>query len=155
MKKLIILLFAVASCGMLQAQKDNTKGKGEKKVEVVTSDKTGWHKIGKMTASFKKEREVMVVSGADRFASIKIKAMDADIEITDLEVYYENDTKQDIEVRETIKAGTESRVIDLNGGERKLKKITFVYKTVPNSSNEKAELVVWGLKTNADKKDKK
>lgn len=163
MKKLIILLLAVASFTTLQAQnngndkekgkgKENSNGKGEKKVKVITNDKTGWQKIGKMTASFKKERDVMIVALADRFASIKIKAMDADIEITDLEVHYEKGDKQDIQVRELIKAGTESRVIDLDGGERSIKKITFVYKTVANANKEKAELVVWGLKTNTDKK---
>ena len=45
-------------------------------------------------------------------------------------------------------AGNESRVIDLNGGERSLKKIVFVYKTLPNQKAEKAEVAVWGLKTN-------
>ena len=147
MKKIIILLAAVFAFGTAQAQT-----KGEKKVEVVTSDKTGWHKIGEMTASFKKERDVMIVVGADRFAAIKIKATGADINITDLEVHYENGTKQDIIVRHTIKNGTESRVIDLDGGERKLKKIVFLYKTVANDASEKAELEVWGLKTNGGKK---
>ncbi len=148
MKKLIVLLAAILAFGSVQAQKNS----GEKKVEVVTSDKTGWHKIGEMTASFKKERDEMIVIGADRFAAIKIKATGADINITDLEVHYENGTKQDILVRQEIKNGTESRVIDLKGGERKLKKIVFVYKTIPNSANEKAELEVWGMKTNGGKK---
>jgi len=45
----------------------------------------------------------------------------------------------------------ESRVIDLNGGERNLKKIVFVYKTLPNRKDEKAHVEIWGLKTNTDK----
>lgn len=148
MKKVFILLTAVLLVGSLQAQKN----KGEKKVEIITSDKPGWQKIGQMTASFKKERDVMVIVGEDRFAALKIKATEADINITDMEVHYENGTSQEIKVRQEIKKGTESRLIDLNGGERKLKKITFVYKTIANGGNEKAELEVWGLKTNAGKK---
>jgi hypothetical protein len=47
-------------------------------------------------------------------------------------------------------AGNESRVINLNGGERSLKKIVFVYKTLPNQNKEKAEVAVWGLKINTN-----
>jgi hypothetical protein len=148
MKKLIIILLALtASYTNASAQK---KGKGEKEVNVVTSDKTGWHKIGEMVASFSKERDVMVVAGADRFAALKIKVTEADIKISDIEVYYENGTQEDINVRVDIKNGGESRVIDLKGGERSIKKIAFVYKTA-GGSTEKAHLEVWGLKTNAKK----
>ncbi len=147
MKNLLILLTIIASYGTVAAQK---KGKGEKKVVAVTSDKKGWHKIGEMTASFAKERDVMVVVGADKFAAIQIKVTNADINISDIEVFYENGSQEDIKVRSEIKNGGESRVIDLTGGERNLKKITFVYKTVGGSA-DKAQLEVWGLKTNSKK----
>ncbi len=152
MKKIMIALVAiVASLGSLSAQTNNTVQKrGEKEVDVVTSDKTGWQKIGEMTASFSKERDVMVVAGADRFASIKIKVTDADINITDIEVYYENGTQQKLNVRSQIKKGGESRVIDLNGSERSIKKIAFVYKTMGGSATN-ARLEVWGMKTNVVK----
>ena len=148
MKNLIIILIAVtASYGSICAQK---KGKGEKEVNVITSDKKGWHKIGEMVASFAKERDVMFVTGADKFAALKIKVTDADIKISDIEVYYENGTQEDINVRTDIKNGGKSRVINLKGGERQIKKIAFVYKTAGGSS-EKAHLEVWGLKTNSKK----
>jgi hypothetical protein len=67
--------------------------------------------------------------------------------LLDLEVYYESGDKQDIQVRSPLKAGMESRVIDLNGGERSLKRIVFVYKTLPNQKDEKAHVEIWGLKT--------
>ncbi|MDX2172462.1 MAG: DUF2541 family protein [Bacteroidota bacterium] len=148
MKKIMIVLLAiVASTGMISAQK---KGKGEKKVVAVTSDAKGWQKIGEMTASFAKERDVMVVVGADKFAAIQIKVTNADINISDIEVFYENGTQEDIKVRSEIKNGGQTRVIDLAGGERNLKKIAFVYKTAGGSA-DKAQLEVWGLKTNAKK----
>lgn len=148
MKKVFIFIAIVLFCGCLQAQ----KRKGEKKVEIVTSNKPGWQKIGQMTADFKKERDVMVITGEDRFAALKIKVTDADINITDMKVHYENGTSQKIKVSQEIKKGTESLLIDLDGGERKLKKITFIYKTIANSDHEKAELEVWGLKIDTGKK---
>ncbi|HET8962941.1 MAG TPA: hypothetical protein VFM99_03540 [Chitinophagales bacterium] len=149
MKKTAIigLLALTASFGTATAQETKT----DKSHELIISDKTGWHKIGELTADFKKGREEVMVMGADRFASIRFKVTDAPIDLTSLEIYYESGDKQDVKVNMMIKAPGESRTIDLNGGERDLKKIVFVYKTVPNHKDEKAHVEIWGMKTNADK----
>jgi hypothetical protein len=146
MKKiLMILILAVAGVyGTASAQK----------AAVVLSDKTGWHKIGETTVDFQKERDEISVMGADRFASIKFVVDKEPINLISLEVYYESGDKQDVKVNMPIKSPGESRVIDLNGGERTLKKIVFVYKTVPNSKDKKAHVEIWGMKTNADRADK-
>jgi hypothetical protein len=117
---------------------------------VMVSDKTGWHKIGERHVDLVKDRDEILVVGADRFSAIKFMVTEASIDLLMLEVYYESGDKQDIDVRTPIMAGSESRMINLNGGERSLKKIVFVYKTLPNQKKEKAEVAVWGLKTNAD-----
>lgn len=150
MKKTAIigLLALAASFGTATAQETKT----DKSHELIISDKTGWHKIGELTADFKKEKEEMMVIGADRFASIRFKVTDAPIDLVSLEVYYESGDKQDIKVNTPIKSPGESRTIDLNGGERNLKKIVFVYKTLPNHKDEKAHVEIWGLKTNTDVK---
>ena len=121
------------------------------KPEIIMSDKTGWHKIGKTTVTFKKDRDEIMILGKNRFASIKFKVMDAPIDLISLEVYYSSGDKQDIKINQPIKAAGESRIVDLNGGERNLKKIVFVYKTLPNRKDVKAHVEVWGLKTNAPK----
>jgi hypothetical protein len=53
---------------------------------------------------------------------------------------------ESIQVRTPITAGMESRVIELKGGERELKRVVFTYKTMPNEKNEKAVVELWGLK---------
>lgn len=139
MKKLITILLALtASYRITSAQEP----------AVIMSDKTGWHKIGETTVDFKNDRDEIAVMGADRFAAIRFKVTDATIDLRDLEVYYESGDKQDIQVRTPVVKGAESRVIDLNGGERSLKKIVFLYKTIPNQKEEKAHVEIWGLKTN-------
>lgn len=119
---------------------------------VVVSDKTGWHKIGETKVDFTKDKDEVIVMGSDRFATIKFKVTDAPIEITDIEVYYESGDNQKITLGTAIKSPGESRVIDLNGGERAVKKIVFMYKTIPNYKDKKAHVEIWGNKTNADKK---
>lgn len=141
MKKILIALLAVAGSYCIAVAQQPA---------VMVSDQAGWHKIGSTTVDFQRDRDEILVMGADRFASIKFKVTDAPIDLQDLEVYYESGDKQDIMVRTPLVVGTESRKIDLNGGERALKKIVFLYRTLPNRKDVKASVEVWGFKTNAD-----
>lgn len=137
MKKTFLFLFAsLVAISVVTAQK----------VEVITSNKPGWHKIGETNVMFKTDRDVLVVLGADKFKAIQIKVTDAPIRVEDLEVYYENDTKEDIQVRAVFKKGEKSRVIDLKGGDRNLKKVVFVYHSIPNWKGERAHVELYGLK---------
>jgi hypothetical protein len=119
---------------------------------VVVSDKTGWHKIGSRTIDFKNDKDEITVMGADKFSSIKFMVKDAPVNLKDVQVYYETGDKQDISVNSPIGPSMESKSYNLNGGERSLKKIAFDYNTLPNIKDEKAEIEVWGLKTNDDEK---
>lgn len=122
------------------------------KAAIITSDKTGWQKIAETSVDFAKEKDEILVLGADRFASIRFKATEAPIELMGVEVVYESGDHQVIPIRKTITRESESEVMKLNGGERSLKKVAFTYKTQPNSADKKAHMQLWGLKTNIDKK---
>jgi hypothetical protein len=145
MKKVLsIILLAIAGIyGTASAQQTT----------VVSKDTSGWYKIGQANVDFKRDRDEIVVLGADKFKSIKLKVINAPIELKDLEIYYESGNRQDVKINASLKAAGESEVIDLEGGEqRSIKKIVFVYKTVANNMDVKAYIEVWGLKTNANKK---
>ena len=58
-------------------------------------------------------------------------------------------------IRKVIQNPGETGIVKLSGGERRIKKVVFVYKTVPNTQAKKAQLELWGLKTNPDKKANK
>ena len=120
--------------------------------KIVISDKDGWHKIGHTRVNFEKDRDAISVIGSRKFSTIKFQVTVAPIIISDLEVYYSSGDMQKININETIKSPGESRVIDLKGGERNLKKVVFIYKTLPNRKDKKAHVQLWGYKTNASKK---
>ena len=143
MKKvfMFILLAVAGSYGVTKAQQP----------EIIISDKTGWHKIGETTVNFQKDRDEVLILGANRFASIKFKVIDAPIDLISMEIFYESGETQKVNINMPIKLKGESRVIDLKGGERNLKKIVFVYKTLSNRKDVKAHVEIWGLKTNTDK----
>lgn len=143
MKRLMIFFWLViGACGVTFAQVP----------KVITSDKTGWHKIGETRVDFKTERDAIDILGANRFSAIRLKVEDAPVDLVGAEAYYESGDKQDLKLYTSIKAPGESDVINLNGGERTLKKIVLVYKTIPNYKDKRAHIEIWGLKTNPDKK---
>jgi hypothetical protein len=113
---------------------------------VVVSNKAGWHKIGEVKASFKMENESIAVLGADKFKSIKLKVTDAPINIERVQVFYESGEMEEIPVRSELKAGSETRTIDLKGSTQELKKVVFTYKTISNNKDEKAHVELYGLK---------
>jgi len=143
MKKIMFLLF-LAIAGI------NNSGNAQTKM--VVSDQKGWHKIGETTVDFTKDRDEVSVIGADRFAALIFKVEDAPIHIQDIEVYYESGDNQRVNLNYPVKAPGQTKEIKLNGGERSIKKIVFVYKTLSNTKDVKAHVEIYGLKTNADKK---
>lgn len=143
-KTLIVMLLAIAgSFGIASAQTP----------AVMISDAAGWHKIGERTVAFKTDRDEIAVIGSDRFSTIKFKVAEAAIDLISIEIAYESGDNQNVAINQQVKAPGESRTIDLKGGsERSIKKIVFIYKTLPNSKDEKARVEIWGLKTNTVKK---
>jgi hypothetical protein len=123
---------------------------GQDNRTVVLSDRTDWHKIGETSVNFDTDRDEVTISGADKFAAIKFKVEDVPIHLMSMEAYFDDGDKQDINVNFPIKPKGESRVIELDGGERDLKKVVFVYKTIANRSDREAEVELWGLKTNVN-----
>jgi F0F1-type ATP synthase membrane subunit b/b' len=142
MKKLMMVLL-VAVGFTAQAQKP----------AVVSDNEPGWKHIGQVTASFKTTSESIVVLGADEFQAIKLKVSEAPIQIDRVQVFYESGQMEELEVKSELKEGSETRVINLSNPKRDINKVAFTYRTLPNSTGEKADVALYGLKTSAQGDD--
>jgi hypothetical protein len=118
------------------------------KPAVVTDNDPGWQKIGETSASFKMQNESIVVLGADEFTAIKLKVKDAPLNIERLQVFYESGDMEEVDLKSRVDADGESRVINLKHPDRDVQKIAFTYKTVANAGGDKADVELYGLKTN-------
>jgi hypothetical protein len=138
MKKSIIILVVIQAViiNLTLAQKP----------EIVTSNKTGWHKIGEVTASFKTKTESIAVWGADKFKAIRLKTTDAPINIERLTITYESGEIQEIPVSHELNKGAETKVFDLTRPSDDIKTVNFTYKSLPNYNNDKAHVELYGLK---------
>ena len=117
------------------------------KPAVVTSNEPGWQHIGQTTANFKTENESIEVLGADEFTAIKLKVTEGPLHLESLQVFYESGDMEEIKVQKDISANEETSVINLKHPDRDINKVAFTYKTSANANGDKADVALYGLKT--------
>jgi hypothetical protein len=114
--------------------------------KLVETAKAEWKFIGDKNVRFGVDRDVIHCGNVkDDFRQIKLKVTDGPVKILDMKVYFDNDEVQDISIRNQIRQGGESRIIDLTGGLRHLKKIEFWYET-KGFARGRSRVAVWGRK---------
>ena len=97
--------------------------------------------IGTVNFAGAVQRDVIDVGGREgQFVGLRMEARQSDVEVIDLKVVYGNGSGEDIRVRQTFKAGTSSRVLDLAGNKRAIRQIIVTY--VPRGP---AKLVFFGV----------
>ena len=102
--------------------------------------------MGTKKVNFNIERDVIVV-GADEgvFRKIKLTVKKSGNHFKDMKVHFANGDIIDIEIRKVIPAGGETRVIDLPGRNRIIKKVVFWYEST-KKNNKRATVRLFGRK---------
>jgi hypothetical protein len=106
-----------------------------------------WRLIGTVEADRRADHDAIFVRGPfDDFRKIKFKVTDAPLNLERMVVTYDNGVPDQIDVRQNIRQGGESRQIDLRGaGKRSIRKIEFWYDT-KGLLKGKAKVTVFGMK---------
>ena len=100
-----------------------------------------WEHLGTKKVTHKVDHDVIVVTAAEGvFTKLKFKVLISPVHIMDMKVHFRNGQVQDIQLRQLIPAGGQSRVIDLAGNKRFIKKVTFFYKTEGMGPNATVKL---------------
>jgi hypothetical protein len=87
-----------------------------------------WVLLGTRAVNDRADHDVIVVTGArGDFRGVKLTVQRAAIDFHRVVVHYGNGTKQELELRNTIPAGGETRIIDLTGNERIINRVEFWY----------------------------
>jgi hypothetical protein len=103
--------------------------------------------LGSQKIGFSVDRDVLRVGRREgRFSRIALRALDNDIEILDMKVFYgRGGPPDDIQLRRVLRAGQRSEPNDLRGREpRAIDRIEFVYRARPNFRGA-ATLEVYGV----------
>lgn len=113
---------------------------------VTSSAQNGWRFIADKTVAFGVDHDVIVTGNSnDDFRKLKLRVTDGPVKFYDMKVYFDNGSVQDVSIRALIRQGGETRVIDLDGGLRHIKRIEFWYET-KGFRKGRARVAVWGYK---------
>jgi len=87
-----------------------------------------WVFLGQRHVTDKAERDSIEVTASEgTFEAIQLRVKRSGVRYVNVTVVYGTGTSDDLELRDVIPAGGKSRVLDLRGGNRVIKRINFVY----------------------------
>lgn len=104
-----------------------------------------WKLLGKRTVNWSVDHDVIHVTRArGDWSKIQIKVFRSAVHFRDVKVHFRNGGVQDIKIRKLIPAGGQTRVIDLNGADRVIHRISFWYDTAGPIPRKRALVKVHG-----------
>src|SRR5918993_3999268 len=133
-KNFIIVLFSIVSLVLLACGSSRrTFGLEE-----------GWELLGERKVAFVRDKDVMEVKSPNQFTAIRFYVEDKDISIKDLKIQFENGDKMEPALDDVIKAGEQSRVIELAADGRRISSIEFKYRSMGSLLEGRANVVEIG-----------
>ena len=128
----ILLCIAAVSLFSFTTVKNNRISDGE------------WYFLGDKKVGFGVDHDVIHFGNwKDDVRQIKLKVTDGPLKMYNMKVHFDNGGVQEIELRNRFAQGSESRVIDLDGGLRHLSKIEFWYET-KGFARGRSRVAIWG-----------
>jgi hypothetical protein len=98
-----------------------------------TAAQARWERLGCQKVGFIADKDIIRVGrGEGRFKSIRLQVSGNKVYMDDLKVIYANGEPDDIPVRSEIRAGGQTRPLDLRGERRAIKEIEMKYRSQPN-----------------------
>jgi hypothetical protein len=106
---------------------------------------TSWGKMGQSTVEpTDKGVSTLNASAGKPVHAIKIKVLTGGVNLHKCEVWFNDGSRKEIELRNDVPAGSESREINLNDTLRHVSKIVLWYDT--RNYKQRADLELWGKK---------
>jgi hypothetical protein len=103
-----------------------------------------WTKLGSRRVSHSADHDEILVTGrAGTFNAIKLTVEKADVTIGRVIVMFRGGGTEEMQLRNRISAGGETRAIDIRGRNRIIRKVIFYYTTQPGES-KKAKVTLYG-----------
>ncbi len=88
----------------------------------------GWERIGEATVNDALDHDTIPVTAAQgTFKAIQIHVLGHAVQFRSVKIHFGNGDVQNVELRSVIRAGGSSRVIDVEGADRVIRSIEFLY----------------------------
>ena len=112
--------------------------------DVMADDKKGWKVLGQTIVSEGVDRtQLMINAKKGTFRQIRVQVKKAPVEIERLILHFDGNEKQVVWLKDNYEEGSWSRVVNVKGGKRAIKKVVFWY-SGSDSGDEKPVVFLWG-----------
>ncbi len=109
-----------------------------------TLENRPWELLGARKINYGLDRdEIMVTRAEGVFSAVQLRIKRSPINMHKLAIHYGNGEVDEIDLRENFRAGSVSRVIDLPGNKRVIRKVVLWYDT-KNLAVGKGVVELWG-----------
>lgn len=110
----------------------------------ATLENRPWELLGARKINYGLDRDEILVTRAEGiFSAVQLRVKRGPINMHKMAIHYGNGEVEEVELRENFRAGSASRVIDLPGNKRIIRKVVFWYDT-KNISARKGVIELWG-----------
>jgi hypothetical protein len=111
-------------------------------VAVATPAFAEWRVIGVREVKDRTDRDSITLEGRRVFERIKLCVQKNPVHFIDVDIHFRNGGHQDVSVAQRLNPGECTRVIDLEGGQRDISRIDFLYEET-SSRKARAKVKVW------------
>jgi len=110
---------------------------------VLAAKPTDWKRLGAREVNFASDRDEIFCAHEGPLSALVVEVRRNGVHIEDLQVQFANGHILDVQVRAFISAGQRTRVIDLPGEDRIVKKVVFKYHS-GKKRVKRAEVILFG-----------
>jgi len=142
---LVAALLVVASASTGEAQRRRIRDRRDDRSDRVVEAATDWSRLGErvVRAGAQGDRDSIAVTARDgRFTRIQLRVEHSALELFDVVVTFADGTTFSPATRLVFAQGSNSRVIDLPGGARAIRRVDFRYANLPGGG--RAQIELWG-----------
>jgi hypothetical protein len=104
----------------------------------------GWTPLGSRTVAFRADRDVIAAAGDGRFRQVRFVVDEGDLEMFDVQIVFGNGEAYSPATRLVFRENTRSRVLDLPGAVRVIRRIEFRYRSLAGGGEGRAVVHVYG-----------
>ncbi len=112
--------------------------------EVAAPARAGWEHVGSRVVSFRAERDVVTAVGQGTFRQLRFEVDGGDLDLFDLRVTFGSGESWSPTTRLHFREDSRSRVLDLPGAARVVRRVDFVYRSVAGGGEGRAVIHVYG-----------
>ncbi len=110
----------------------------------IQKDKGAWEKLGVKKVNMQADHDVITVTANQGvYTKVKLKILKAPIHLLNMKIVFGSEAIENIVFDKLFTAGSGTRIIDLPGNKRIIKKVILNYKSIPVGKG-KAVVVLFG-----------